>query len=112
MEGIDPKFWLDLGQFVLTIIVGVYVFFSNRRKATTESIDALTKLFANEQKENEKRLTKLEEARLNALRHDDLKEIYLRLGGIEKGVSKLEGKFESIDHLNQAIQEIGLGGKK
>ena len=111
MEGMDAKFYLSITFYIINSIVLFYVWLGNRRAATTKSIDDLKIKQEREQKDIEKRVLVLETDRDSALKHEDLEGIFVELRGIGKGLSKLEGRFESVDSLNAAIQQIGLRSK-
>ena len=40
-SGVDAKFWLDLFQWVFTVLIGVYAWNTNRQRARQQDIDAI-----------------------------------------------------------------------
>jgi len=105
------QFWMNVIVFFISAGVWVYAWRVKRDMATNEKITEIEAAISLHVQENSVQLAHLDGRLKQAIRHDDLKELYTRMGGIEKGLSRLEGRFESVDHLNQSIQEIGLRSK-
>jgi len=96
----DAKFWLDLAQWSTTIALAIYIYFSNRRKATTDSIVALDKVVSEQQLSNEKRLSHVESEISHLPTHNDLKNINNTLSSME---GSLKGLTRAVDIMNEYL---------
>ncbi|KON47009.1 hypothetical protein AL013_10485 [Mariprofundus ferrooxydans] len=96
----DANFWLAVLRDVLTGAVYLYVFFSNRRKATTKNIEDMKAHVAEQQKLNDKRLTMLESDIKHLPTHTDLDSINKTLSNVE---GTLGGLKRAVDLMNQHL---------
>ena len=101
------KFWFDVVQYLITIIVAVYVWTSNRAHARKKDMDSVKEVVVG----IGTRVTKLE---TGAISKDDLAAVYNRVNAISDQVSNLSGKMDGIGKSVDMIQEYLLnnGGKK
>jgi|GEM_PF-4494235 len=106
------KFWMEVLMFAINAVVWIYVWRVRRDMATNQKITDIEETISDHIAENGVQLAQMDGRLKGAVGHADIKGIYARLTGIDKGLAKLEGRFESLDHLNVAIQEIALGGRK
>lgn len=104
----DPKFWLDAVQLVLTIGVGLYAWTANRHRATREEIDQLRRDHEKRLANHADRITRAEadiedKPTANALHEvavsitglgGDLKAVVARLDGVENLVQRVEAVSE------------------
>ena len=95
------QFWLSMISTGSSIIVGVYVYLSNKEKVTNKRFDALTK-----------RIGELEskiERRKECPHHPAFE---LRLDSIDRGVSKVDGRLEGIGRMVDLLTQNELSGGK
>ena len=86
------KFWFGVGQYVLTIGVGLYVWLGNRFKAKTTEVELLKKSLATV----EGQVSKLETNMAHTLSHEDLGAVYERINDVSDQVSNLSGKMDGV----------------
>ena len=100
------RFWFDVGQYIIAFLVGFYVWFSNRAKATGKDVKNVKKTMGG----IESRVTKLE---TGSISHDDLGKVYERVNGIAVQVSNLDGKMDGVKGAVDMINEhlLSNGGK-
>lgn len=118
------KFWFDTGQYIVTILVGFFVWICSRNKARSKDIKAVkestseeitdikksTSKEINEIKDTnsegikavEIRVTKLE---TSAITHKDLGEVYERINEVSDKMSELAGTTKGIKGSVDMIQD-------
>ncbi|AFL75383.1 hypothetical protein [Thiocystis violascens] len=126
------KLAIDLGQFVLTGAIGVYVYFANQAQARREALERLasrldqrldvhdTRLIAAESgvsHASSRESCALHTGQLNALRqliderpgHEDLKRVHARVDKLAELVARIDGRLEGIDrNLNGIDRNLQL----
>jgi len=101
-----PMFWLALFQIVLTILVGLYVWLSNRNKATAEEIKstnaALSEVDSRHVLSNSRtseRLAKLE----GAIQHLPTAE---QFSDLRTAVARTEGTIDAVDNRITGVERM------
>ncbi|SDU26998.1 hypothetical protein SAMN04487931_10652 [Desulfobacula phenolica] len=94
------KFWFDVGQYLITVVIAVYVWLSNRVNARAKDVEQMGN-----------RVTKLESGSIS---HTDLGVVYERINKVSDQVSNISGTVDGIKGTVEMIQEYLLnnGGKK
>ncbi|CAI8742309.1 conserved protein of unknown function [Methylococcus capsulatus] len=98
----DFNFWTVL-MFLMNFGVVAWVQISNRSKAATEELKAVQKSAASETKtleekamhwlgQHSERISALEMAAENAIKHDDLAAVHRRVDGLMTQLSRMEGQ--------------------
>lgn len=122
-ENIDYRawaFWLQFAQVVGYLILGVWVWISNRRKATVAEIMAVrTELQQVKNMQSDKcnihqeRTTKIEEAMKTAPTHNDLGQMYERINSVKGTVDEMSGTLKAVNRqLGLLVEHHLRGGKK
>lgn len=121
-EGIDYRawqFWLNVGQVVGYLVLGLYVWFSNRQKATRNEIKDVKKEMESMRAaqvsgcgKHKKRTTKLEVAVKNAPTHADIGEVYERVNLVKGTVDEMSGKLTGVNaNVNLLVEHHLNGGR-
>lgn len=95
------RFWLSAVQWVTTLAVGVYAWWTARNRATAKSIADVK----NQVDGVDGRVLLLEDRAKSAPTHDDLGKLYERLGQINGNVERLVGEFSAHRRSVDRIQE-------
>ena len=97
------KFWFDVIQMLGTVLLGVYVYISNRHRITGDTI-----------KDHHDRLITLESELKHLPNKEKLKEISIRLDTVNNDLQRTIGKFEGVNRAVDLINEflINQGGGK
>jgi len=104
------RFWFDVGQYGLTLAIGVYVWLGNRFNAKTREVKGVQQ----DVTAMAERVTKLETNMAHALSHEDLAAVYDRINDVAEEVAGLSGKMDGVKGAVEMIQEYLLneGGKR
>lgn len=104
------RFWFDVGQYVITLGIGVYVWFVNRMNAKSDEVKEVKKSVG----KIHKRVTTLEAEMKHTLKHEDLGVVYERINDVAEEVSNLSGKMDGVKSGLDMIHEYLLknGGKQ
>lgn len=86
------RFWFDIGQYVVTIGIGVYVWLGNRLNAKNEEVKRVKKDVIT----IKERVTKLETDMVHTLSHEDLGAVYERINDVAEEVAELSGKMDGV----------------
>jgi hypothetical protein len=107
------RFGFDILQFVLTGVVGFYVYLSNRQRISSARLRKMEDHIDTRLDDHDQRLTRVEAACGHAPTHEHLGQMYERMNGISGQVEKLTGKVEGLQEGVQMIHEHLLknGGK-
>jgi hypothetical protein len=107
----NARFWFDVIQVVWAIAVPVYVWYSNRQRATKEAIgrveqkhDADVKRLEARLQEYADRALKLEQQIEHLPNNDKLGEVHYRIDQLGQGVKGMEGQMVQMNHTLQLIQ--------
>lgn len=105
-QGIDYRaweFWLKVGQVAGYVILGIYVWLSNRQKATVaeiqavkDQVDLLEKGQAEKCSKHLQRTTALESSVQGLPTHRDLGEMYEKINGVKSTVDEISGSMKGI----------------
>ncbi|MHB8808953.1 MAG: DUF2730 family protein [Desulfobulbaceae bacterium] len=97
------EFWLRVGQIAGYVILGIYVWLSNRQKATVAEIQAVRKEVQDVQKiqaencgKHLHRTTVLEGSVKSLPTHHDLGEMYEKINGVKSTVDEISGSMKGI----------------
>jgi hypothetical protein len=93
------KFWVDVVLIIINLGVAVYVWWTNRNKATNERFDEL----ANRIGDIEKKIDR------PCANHPNFE---ARLDSIDKGVAKIDGRLEGINRMVDLLTQNELQGGK
>lgn len=121
MNGIDYsawQFWLNVGQVFGYVILGVYVWFSNRQKATVaeivdvrKKVEALEKGQINRCRDHQNRTTTLEVQVKNGPTHKDLGEVFERINAVKGSVDSMSGALKGVSTQVNLLVEHHLKGE-
>jgi len=106
------RFWFDVAQLILTSLIGVYVYFSNRHRVTNSRIGALEKDVDTRLDDHANRITKMEATIDKAPTHDDLSKLYERLNSISGKLESVNGQVGGITRNVDLISQHLLNGGK
>jgi len=98
------RFWLDLIQWICLILVTVYQFFSNRGKATTDSI----KKVADDVTAVNNKVTLLEEKISHLSVEETISDLYTKLNALNREMGEFQEKLRAARHLLDVIHEHNL----
>ncbi len=99
MTGMDAKFWVDLAQFAVTLLVGLYVWISNRHRATRGQIEKVRDEHEARLQNHSNRVTSIEEQ----LRHmPDGKTIQ----DLTKQLQELHGDFKALNARFEGFKDV------
>lgn len=103
------RFWFDVGQYIITIAIGVYVWVGNRVNAKSKEVMCLKQDIG----VINQRVTRLEGEVGHFLSHEDLGSVYDRINDISDQVSNLSGKMDGVKGAMDMIQShlINEGGR-
>jgi hypothetical protein len=121
------KFWIDLAQILITALIGVYLWYDRRDRATRGAVDALGR-DAGEKIEdlrrdtgekvealsirvagNEARIATVETILEAAPKHGDLAAIYERINAIGGKVDEMSGELRGFRRGIDLIQQHLMG---
>ena len=107
------KFLLDLIQMVITLLIGLYVWQSNRHRVTNERISELESDMDERLDKYAERITTLEVRAGAAPTHDDLKRMHKRLDIMNGELQHLSGESSAARRTLDLIHEylMNNGGK-
>jgi hypothetical protein len=97
------KFWLSALNFIITVIVGLYVWSSNRHRVTNARISELERGIDVRLDTHDSRLATLEGQVRAAPTHTDLAEIHEKINRVAQCSSRMEGELKSQSDLLRLI---------
>lgn len=97
------KFWLAVMNFAVTLLVGIYVWSSNRHRVTNERIGELEKGIDVRLDAHDSRLATLEGQVRAAPTHTDLAEIHEKINRVAQCSARMEGELKSQSDLLRLI---------
>lgn len=121
MEYEKYRFWLELSVLLVNLGLWVWVYWSNRQKATVTEIEGLRKLITGQQEkqaamcgDHKSRTTTLEVQFKQAPTHSDIGAVYDRIGEVKSSVDQMSGTLTGVGHQLQLLIEhhIKSGGGK
>ena len=115
----NARFWFDAAQVVWAIAVPVYVWYSNRQRATKEAIarveqkhDADVKRLEDRLQEYGNRVLQLEQQVMHLPNNEKIGQVHYRIDQLGQGVKGMEGQMVQMNHTLQLIQGFLLEGKR
>jgi len=114
------RFWIDIAQAAGTIIIGVYVWMVNRKKAVEKRFAKIEAVFDKRCATRKAQIETLEKngaslkMQLEHMpNHQDIKELYGRIDLLNGSLSELNGRLVGINRAVDLINEflINQGGK-
>lgn len=105
------KFWLAVMNFAVTVLVGLYVWSSNRHRVTNERISELEKGIDVRLDTHDSRLATLEGKVSAAPTHTDLAEIHEKINRVAQSSSRMEGELKSQSELLRIILDKITGAR-
>lgn len=93
------RFYLDLGQYIVAGLVALYVYISNRAKATEKDVKKVKECVDNDVKGVERSMNEIAN-RVTALESsiitkDELSALYDRVNGMASQVDNMTGKLDT-----------------
>lgn len=120
--GIDEtavRFWFDAFQVAWAVGVTIYVWISNRQRATKEAIDRVeqkhdadVKRFEARLQEYGNRVLQLEQQVMHLPNNEKIGQVHYRIDQLGQGVKGMEGQMVQMNHTLQLIQGFLLEGKR
>lgn len=115
----NARFWFDVIQVVWAIAVPVYVWYSNRQRATKEAInrveqkhDADVKTLEGRLQEQSNRVLMLEQQVMHLPNNDKIGQVHYRIDQLGQGVEGMKGELKQINHTLHLIQSFMMGDNK
>ncbi|RMF14196.1 MAG: hypothetical protein D6761_09870 [Candidatus Dadabacteria bacterium] len=106
------KFWFEVVVFLFNVSLWIYVWRSNKDKATNEKIEALERKHNDELKRLTDSLSEMDKRLVLAIGKSELEPIYDRLRGIGESFSEMAGEFKGVKRQLELIQEALINGGK
>jgi hypothetical protein len=95
MESESIRLWMQALNMLGTVIIGAWMYLEKRSDKTNERINDL----AARHEELDKALREVKSTSGGHLRHDDLKEIYVRLNSMDAKLNSMAGEFKTHSEL-------------
>jgi len=93
------QFWLNIVLYILLFLQWLYVWRSNKDKATKNQL------------ENQAiQIVTLDQRIKNAIGHPELKPIYERMNSMDSRLSEIKGKMHTLDLIHEML--LNEGGQK
>lgn len=107
------KFWFEVVVFAFNVALWLYVWRSNKDKATVDRIERLEEKHNEEIKNMREAIAKLDSRLSRAIGHADLEPIYMRLKEVGEALAGMAGEFKGVKQQLVLINECLLqrGGK-
>ncbi|WP_427500790.1 hypothetical protein ACQE3E_15605 [Methylomonas sp. MED-D] len=101
----DAKFWFDVIQTLLILVVGIMNWLNNRQRVTTATISKLENDIDDRLDDHAERVTRLEERVSNAPNHEDLAEIYREMRTMSKSLSDMNAALAAQTATLEAVRQ-------
>lgn len=101
MDYSAAKFWFDATQTAFMAFVSIYVWWSNRTRATKTAIDRVDARVTT----HETRILLIEQSAQHTPNHEDIGAIHNRVDQVGQGVKQIEGQMTQINHTLHLIQQ-------
>lgn len=115
----NARFWFDVIQVLWAIAVPLYVWYSNRQRATKEAIarvetkhDSDLKRLEVRLQEHGDRMLQLEQQVLHLPNNDKIGQVHYRIDQLGQGVEGMKGELKQINHTLHLIQSFMMGNKE
>ncbi len=107
------KFWFEVIVFCFNVALWLYVWRSNKDKATVDRIERLEEKHSRELTQLRQTIAAMDSRLVQAIGHADLAPIYNRLKDIGESFAEMSGEFRAVKHQLTLIQEhlMNKGGK-
>lgn len=99
------SFWLQVGQALITALVFVYVWITNRQKANTAAIETMRDEIGSELNDLDDRLIRVEKDVEHQPTHEDIAKLHTRINESSERLKHIDGKLEQIDRTTQMINQ-------
>ncbi|RMF72235.1 MAG: hypothetical protein D6740_05615 [Alphaproteobacteria bacterium] len=109
------KFWFEIVVFLFNVSLWIYVWRSNKDKATVDKIEALESKHNDELRRMLEKLSEMDKRLVQAIGKSELTPIYDRMQVIGDAFSKMAGEFTAFKTQLGLIQEYLMnrnGGDK
>jgi len=119
----ELRLWLEVLQFIATIVIGIFAWWRTRETIASHRFCAIEKKFEGMDKKfagMDKKVGEIDSAVKSGptcVHHSRMEEndrrLFERLDGINGAINKVDGKLEGIGHTSDLINEflISQGGK-
>jgi hypothetical protein len=101
MTADETRLLLDIIQLIATVIIAIYVWQSNKHKATTQAIDRLDLRVDT----ISDRVLQAESAINHMPDHQALGRVHRRIDEVGQGLSRIEGETKAMHHTLQLMQQ-------
>lgn len=105
------NFWLDVTQAVCTVLLAAWVWLATRHRVTTDSIDQLERHVTGQVRQQDIRLTRVEEQVAALPTHNDIGGVFKRIDEVHGDVREIAGRIHGIERavglMNQHLLESG-----
>lgn len=105
------KFLFQVLSFLLTGCIGIYVFLTNKNRATNERLNKLEDDMGNRLDGMGERLAVLEARIEGAIKHNDLEKMHEKINSFAQDMNLLRGEFSRARDLLDTIHNHMLGEK-
>ena len=102
------KFWLEVVMIVTNIALWLFVWNSNKNRATNTKIDSVEQEIEAKLEDHAEKLGRMDERLKVAISHTELKPVYDRINNMDKQLGEINGKLHTLD----LIHEMLLTGDK
>ncbi len=118
-DNLTPQFWISASTLLWNVLLGAYVWFVNKEKATRKEIkdvsndlQAMKTAQALSCGKHQLRTTTLEERVNNAPTHADIGAVHDRITLVKGGVDELNGMIRGVtSNVNLLVEHHLRGGK-
>ena len=98
-------FWFQVLQAIITAVVFIYFWLTNRQKANTAAIEQMRKDFNSELNAIDDRLIRVEKDIEHLPTHDDMAALHSRINETSESLKHIDGKLNQIDRTTQMINQ-------
>ena len=97
------KLWIDVGQFVLTGGIGIYIYLVRKNDATVARVEKLEKVVDRRLDDHSKAIAELTGARASQPTHADMAILRGEVTSVREAVAKLQAETEGQTRLMKAM---------
>ena len=105
-------FWLQLAQALVTVLVFLYVWLTNRQKANTAAIETMRDEIGEELNEFQDRLIRVEKDIEHLPTHEDMAKLHERVNETKEVVDTMAGQLTQIDYTMKMVNKYLLESGK
>lgn len=113
LENIDYKaltFWFQLAQALITGLVFIYLWLTNRQKANTASIEKMRDAFNRDLNKLDDRMIRVEKDIEHLPTHDDMAKLHTRVNETAQRLTAVEGELKQINNTLHLMHKHLLSG--